>query len=133
MATGKQAFGFLDQVSDYLEKIKFAGMNAGEMLIGFFSGVGGAAMTTAALEYIAPSFVAGPVGGVTALLAGAWLGTEIAQAAKVDLAQKDPYKYFAASALLMFLAALFLPSAMFAVTGPATAKALQTVSLLVHP
>ena len=122
-----------DQISDYLEKIKFAGMNAGEMLIGLFSGLGGAALTNAALEAWNAAFAASPVGGALTLLAGAYIAKEIGQAAKVDLALKDPYKYMAASALLMLLVAMFLPGSMFTLTGTATAKALQAVTLLVHP
>ena len=124
---------FLDQLSDYLEKIKIAGMNVGEMAIGFFSGLGGSSLLYAGLKAFAPAFVSSPVGGALVLLGGAWLGTEIAQAAKVDLAQKDPYKYMAMSAVLMLLATMFLPEAVFTFTGAGTAQALQSVTLLVHP
>lgn len=131
-ATGNK-FGVLDQLSDYLEKIKVAGVNAGELLVGFFSGLGGASIIHGVLSYAAPAFATGPVGGALTLLGGAWLGTEIAQAAKVDLAQKDPYKYLAASAVAMLLATMFLPQAVFTFTGASTAQALQAVTLLVHP
>ena len=124
-----------DQISDYLRKFKIPGtdLNLGEVAIGFFSTVGGASLVHAAMKAIpaAAGLATGPVGGAIALIGGAWLGKEIAQAAGVDSAVAKPNDFMMASAVFTLLATVFLPQAVFTIAPEETAKALQSVVHLV--
>lgn len=125
----------LDRVSEYLRQIKIPGteMNLGDAVVGFFTTIGGASVVHAVLSSVPnlAGLATGPVGGAIALIGGAWIGKEVAQAAGVDIAVKKPNDFMIASALLTLLATLFLPQAVFTVAPQGTVQALQSVVLLV--
>lgn len=124
-----------DQISDYLRKFKIPGtdLNLGDAAIGFFSTVGGASVVHATMKAVpaVAGLATGPVGGAIALIGGAWLGKEIAQAAGVDSAVAKPNDFMMASAVLTLLATIFLPQAVFTIAPEETAKMLQSVVHLV--
>lgn len=125
----------VDEISEYLKRIKIPGtdMNLGDAVIGFFTTLGGASIVHAGMTAI-PSLATiagGPVGGAIALIGGAWIGKEVAQAAGVDVAIKKPNDFMIASAVLTLLATVFMPQAVFTVAPAGTTQALQSVTLLV--